>query len=1062
MFNTVNCQPMNNWLEGAPWEMDAVHCCRSYVDFVVQQTQPRLIMSLGGVATRNQTGLVGKKTGVSNIRGFLTESLRYKRPDGSPIPVMPTFHPSYLARGKPSLTGVLRHDISNAVRWATRTKAEGGASDVPLAGIRPQIRVLHNPDPQTLDGVYRDARSNPHLHIYYDIETEESVEVEEGEIRAAGDGRVLIIGASHFQDENAESATDVETILEEPNHEIRQTRIKQIQFCIRKNVAVVLDFVEPFIGWSKKLMRLSNPRYGVNCWHFDDPLLAEAGFTHGPAGTPGARSHDIMWMWHAWQPDLPRGLQFIASFFAQHYAPWKHLSDSDPEFYGACDVTAPAEIVPGLVDALHHAGVWESYNTHVYRLSSILEGAEQRGIPQNRRKQKVLDLEIEKVQAEVLEKLQEKVPVGMRTLVQPKDGYANDATALKMIHGVEATPGKEGKIVKRRIKSLETGELSVVEKRVGVRPPTPACPPAALGPGEIWEQRWFEVAVGADGKPVGKSTKSTKPVSGRDTPAGNDAPGQQQIEYYMAHGWPESQMAGAGTAQASAQTVAGSGLAKIQKILRWCRVQPFNPNSSKQLLAYMQTRGYEIPKDLKTRKPTTGKEALVKLGKKYKDGLFVDCLEYRQYSKIRSTYMWPLSNETTIVPGGPEPGGVELKDWRAQEVTPVGWFKVKTATGGWTPKVAAVHWDSAHHDLAQQFSYEELKRRWFEIGWTHTTFTHAPATHQLSSRGPNIQNAPKHGDIAKAWRGSIEAPPGYVLLEADYRAYHALTLGFEAECAEYMWLAAGDIHSFVAGHLLKVPGFEKWGEMAQRQDKELLQILKWWNSDKTTGGTHLWTEHGGKTFNWIRNKKAKPAILGIGFGLGDFKMWQMNPDSYSSRKDAGSVRRQIKELFPAVFAFQDHAREEAFENKKLRSMHGCHRWFWDVYHWQRVADNYDPKYSDDVRVGNDGQKYKKEWGEDSESSIAYRPANDAFCHKKLRMIAMDDKGMMDRYGFANDLHDALFFICKWSRSDECIADVKTMMEARSPILVNRVAQEGLRCEVEVMVGRNWAEMKKVA
>jgi DNA polymerase-1 len=43
---------------------------------------------------------------------------------------------------------------------------------------------------------------------------------------------------------------------------------------------------------------------------------------------------------------------------------------------------------------------------------------------------------------------------------------------------------------------------------------------------------------------------------------------------------------------------------------RWARVEPFNPNSSKQLLEYMHFRGYKIPIDRKTRKPTSSEEAM--------------------------------------------------------------------------------------------------------------------------------------------------------------------------------------------------------------------------------------------------------------------------------------------------------------------------------------------------------------------------------------------------------------------------------------------------------------------
>ena len=71
-----------------------------------------------------------------------------------------------------------------------------------------------------------------------------------------------------------------------------------------------------------------------------------------------------------------------------------------------------------------------------------------------------------------------------------------------------------------------------------------------------------------------------------------------------------------------------------RKVKRWAKAEDFNPLSSNQVLAYCREKGYKIPLNRKTRKPTTGKEGLAKLVKNYPgDQLLPKVLEARQLSK---------------------------------------------------------------------------------------------------------------------------------------------------------------------------------------------------------------------------------------------------------------------------------------------------------------------------------------------------------------------------------------------------------------------------------------------
>lgn len=69
------------------------------------------------------------------------------------------------------------------------------------------------------------------------------------------------------------------------------------------------------------------------------------------------------------------------------------------------------------------------------------------------------------------------------------------------------------------------------------------------------------------------------------------------------------------------------------KELRWAKQLPFNPVSPPQVLDYLTFRGYKIPKDRKTRKPTTNDEALSTILRNNVDPLLEVVLEARGLKK---------------------------------------------------------------------------------------------------------------------------------------------------------------------------------------------------------------------------------------------------------------------------------------------------------------------------------------------------------------------------------------------------------------------------------------------
>jgi len=93
--NIVKCRPPNNRNP----EPDEVEACIGFVKKQIAAIRPKVIVTLGNVPTQN---LLGTKQGITRLRGSWQEY------EG--IPVMPTFHPSYLLRS-PGEKGKVWEDV---------------------------------------------------------------------------------------------------------------------------------------------------------------------------------------------------------------------------------------------------------------------------------------------------------------------------------------------------------------------------------------------------------------------------------------------------------------------------------------------------------------------------------------------------------------------------------------------------------------------------------------------------------------------------------------------------------------------------------------------------------------------------------------------------------------------------------------------------------------------------------------------------------------------------------------------------------------------------------------
>lgn len=867
LWNLVGCRPPGNHLDGALYERRAISSCREHLDRVIEQYQPRAILSLGRLPTRELTGLWGEKQGIGMVRGFICDNLLYPG-----IPVIPTYHPSYIARGggiqseegpqEKKKSGVnpkhLRGTLIRDLQLAVKVAAEGFT--------RPEERYQTFPPREVVEEFIQMVSYHPEWIIFTDIETIES-----------------------------------STLEGEDEVERFNLPITQIQFTVLPGHSIVLPWEQPFISLAMKVLSLPNPKAGWNFWGFDLPVMrANHVRIFG-------KTIDSMAAWHHWQPDLPQGLQYATSFAVIGAVPWKHLHQADKGLYGGRDSNFNLLTHQWILKQLSSKGLDGTYIRHVEDFHPILVRASERGIPVSEENLTILGSKLEVEKDLHCSRMQEIHPDVLKN-VSPPNGYVREP---------QDTTG----MIRREF-----------EVEAPIRVTCSSC--LGLGFHERQEARTLK-----SGK-LSLRTKKEKcsPCKGK----GLLIQGKEPI-----------------------------------KEERWCNLELFKP-SSQQVVRYLNHKKEEEERDLP----------------KYKRVYYIP--------KVR------------------ERDGRERETSAEEEIRKL-WLKTKRAS---------------REDplLGEILRYREIEKllgtyvkSWHPSGdgRVHTTFRFTAASGQLAAVRPNVLTIPKRKDIAEEFRSTIEAAPGCVLIELDWNAFHAKTLGFEAKDPDYMRIASSDIHSFVACHMLNLPEKDR---LISLPDEELRSILKYYrSSDKL---------YGGKTFEEIRGNKAKPSILGIGFGLGVEKLYRMNEESFSSLSEAKSVKDLLRFLFPKIFAFQKDICLKAYNQGHLQTLHGYIRWFWDVYYWDHKTR---------------GMKN----GSEAEAAMAFNPSNDAHGMLRENLISLEGKDLLEKYGFILPYHDALWFHCRKSLAEECIVTVKNQMEAPSSILIDpEVAPNGFTCSVDVKMGAN--------
>lgn len=464
-----------------------------------------------------------------------------------------------------------------------------------------------------------------------------------------------------------------------------------------------------------------------------------------------------------------------------------------------------------------------------------------------------------------------------------------------------------------------------------------------------------------------------------------------------------------------------------ESILRWCRVKPFSVGSPQQKIRYIQfRRDAEVAVRMKKGQPKAMAERLAK----------------HAVPKVKNKQK-------------------ELKDnTGAKELE-----KLFKTTG-----------DPVYQHLVEIGKLKKLYGTYYK-GWTvrdgfvHTTFGVADTgTGQLSSVAPNIQNAPKHSNLAKEFRGCVMAKPGRRLVEIDKKSFHAQTLAFEAKDKAYARLSAIDVHSYMTAHRLRFPEAH---QLMSWSDSDMLAWIKEKKKSPVIYPAEAVPNYPqGLTFQQVRDYKSKKVILGIGFCQGAASIFEQNPEGYKDKKEVQTFLDLFSEIFDKVKKFQTEITQLAHKQTYLTSRWGYIRRFYDVFQW-------------DPRKWNTFSGSMGDWshGDDFEAAVAFLPANDAFGMLKEEMLrcagyeiwpsqsrVKEREDLFQKYRFINQIHDSLIFHPDTADTEKCVEDVLKIMRQPCPTLywegmekegLAGWTKEGLYVDAEAMVGDDWAHMESI-
>jgi len=522
--NLIRCVVPDMEIEKFP---GAVTTCQ-YRTQELDQDPPKVLLTMGTVPLRHVMNLPRKKNHtIETFHGTVS------RDPTDRFWITHTFHPSFLQRGATNMMGVMAFDIARALDVAEH----GWAPDPGVIVVDPPPDWLRVWAAAYVAAVRRDG---PYAYpLAADIETPD---------KGADEGIILASGADHSY------------------------QINRVNLSCHPDEGVTFPFEYPYTEILAEILAAMGVQY---FWFkgYDFPRLAAAGMPMNPR-----LAWDCMWMWKALQSDLPMGLGFAAPFYSK-FGAWKHLSESQPGFYGGVDGLQTRRVGDGCVGDLVSQGQWHVFERHMHDFHrTALQPATDVGIFIDRDRLNTFGGEMAAKATDLLNQIQETIPDALLPLTggAKNEGLTRPPTATEHTKARSTKQdGTEKKHAPDPIKAELFKRAVVVEKLVLRQ--VLACRNCGL----------TEV-----------TTKHRCKI-----------PGDPRVELTAA------------------------------TVRRWFWKEPFNPDSHDQLMSFVTHKGYQPGKSKQTGNPSVDRDTLSRLLRETKDPFFQHLLDYKAVIKVKVQYV---------------------------------------------------------------------------------------------------------------------------------------------------------------------------------------------------------------------------------------------------------------------------------------------------------------------------------------------------------------------------------------------------------------------------------------
>ena len=313
-------------------------------------------------------------------------------------------------------------------------------------------------------------------------------------------------------------------------------------------------------------------------------------------------------------------------------------------------------------------------------------------------------------------------------------------------------------------------------------------------------------------------------------------------------------------------------------------------------------------------------------------------------------------------------------------------------------------------------------------GRVHCSWNFKAPTGQLSTTGPNIQNASKHTIEGQRFRRIIEAEEGWEFSELDYKAFHVAVMGYIADDPDYIRFSQIDPHSIL-------------GSVIMKDDGVGVVSLKAMNNEQIKA---ICKKFKGK-YAEVRQNVCKPAVLGNQLGLGYKKLHHQNRKYIETEQKAQYLQAMLARLFPKVEVAKDRIMKLAHMQRELKNPWGRRQAFFDVY----------------LRKYSSKSGWYQTTGTDAEKALAFVVQSCAFGMIAEKILECARRGYNETFGWINTIHDSSMFLYSVGARDSFVDCVKPIYQSPCEWLKAVACPNGLQVAVEHSVGRNWANYNEL-